>query len=136
MDWLKEFARRFDQMAMDRLMGASTTNSVASGTGPLTLEKLNNVLKDLGPPLPRRNGAIIESTYMVDRFEDWSKARSPSRTRRRMRYNAARIYTYKPKTSALLMPDGSFVMHPVAAQHLRLAIKSGDKSAINFGVRT
>ncbi len=47
---------------------------------------------------------IIESAAMVDTVDDWSKARSPSRTLRRMRYNAARIRTYKPKTEALQMP--------------------------------
>lgn len=111
--------RRMDDMLADAMLlgsGNLYTSNLAVPSEPLTLASIERTIKALGPPPPPRSGQIIESVHMVDRHEDWSKARSPSRTRRRMRYNAARIYTsYTPKKSAFRMPDGSLVMHPAMA---------------------
>lgn len=119
----RRIAASMDRMLMDAMLGATYTTSTTKQQEPLTLAKIEETVRSLGPPPPPKAGRIIESAEMVDRFEDWSKARSPSRTRRRMKYNAHRIYTYKPKSSAYQMPDGSLVMHPVMADLLRKSIK-------------
>lgn len=112
--------RRIEDQFVEAMLGGSTfTSNISEPSEPLTAASILKTMKSLGPPPLPRAGHIIESAYMVDRHEDWSRARSPSRTRRRMRYNAGRIYTYTPKKEALRMPDGSLVMHPAMAQQLR-----------------
>lgn len=112
-----------DRMVTDAML-ACTSNVAPAPQEPMTLAKLSATIAAMKAPAPKPNaGKIVESVEMVDRFEDWSKARSPSRTRRRMKYNAHRIYSYKPKTYALQMPDGSLVMHPVMADALRKATR-------------
>lgn len=112
----EELSRRMESL----LMGAMTNQLPKRVQGePFSFAMLKRTMDALGPPPPPRVGQIIESIHMVDRHEDWSNVRSPSRTLRRMRYNASRIYTYTPKKEALQMPDGSLVMHPVMAAQLR-----------------
>jgi hypothetical protein len=94
------------------------------GAGAFSLENLRQSIHMMAAASTgaAREGHILESSLMVDLVEDWSKARSPSRTRRRMRYNAARIRTYVPQTHALRMPDGTLVMHPAMAARVRQAL--------------
>jgi hypothetical protein len=105
---------------MNRLMyGAMTNNVEPPPSAPLNMASVLKMIQDAGPPPPPKLGKIIESVHYVERHEDWSKARSPSRTKRRMRHNATRIYTYTPRKDAMQLPDGSLVMHPVTARHFR-----------------
>lgn len=57
---------------------------------------------------------IITSEAMVDPAEDWSGVRSPSRARRRLRrgYKQNIRHYWKPKSSAMRLPNGTVVMHP------------------------
>jgi hypothetical protein len=116
----KRFARHLDASLMRQM----TSNVPQPDPGPLTLSKLQTAMQLLAAcrqaPPPVR---IVESVHMVDQHEDWSKARSPSRTRRRMRYNAARILTYTPKKEAYQLPTGELVMHPTMAQEVRRRMK-------------
>ncbi len=69
---------------------------------------------------------IIESKQLVDRNEDWSRVRSPSRARRRMRQGHRQniIVTYTPKTIAYHMPhENAVVMHPDMARQLRARLQ-------------
>jgi len=120
---LNRLGRRMDDM----ILGMMTSNMTPpEPSNPLSFDKLNRMIADLGSPPPPRLGQIVESVHMVDCHEDWSKVRSPSRTLRRMRHNASRIYTYAPKKEALQMPDGSLVMHPVMARELRRKLEAKD----------
>lgn len=67
---------------------------------------------------------IVESVLMVDRHEDWSRVRSPSRARRRMKYGHPQNIRYYdvPKKEALQM-GGTLVMHPLMAAKLRRAVQ-------------
>lgn len=110
------------EAAMVNAMQACTSNVPQPDIGAFTLDKLREAMdltQLLSPPPPPRLGAITESWAMTERIEDWSKVRSPSRTRRRMRYNADRVYRLAPRKDVLRMPDGSLVMHPVTAQQFR-----------------
>lgn len=65
---------------------------------------------------------IIEDRNMVDHVEDWSRVRSPSRARRRLRYGHRQNITIKttPKTNAYSLRGGLvLIMHPVMAAALR-----------------
>lgn len=131
-EWLDDMGARLflegidsDRIPLGILTGTTSEQASAAGDGAMTLGKLSEAIdrvKALGhaPPSPVR---IVESVHMVDRHEDWSNVRSPSRTRRRMRYNACRIYTYTPKREAFAPPDGAVVMHPVMAAEVREALK-------------
>jgi hypothetical protein len=114
-----EIAKRMQQMFERQAFGLMTANMPpAEPQRPLCMADLQYAMATM--PKPRPNvGKIIESVHMVEQFEDWSKVRSPSRTKRRMRYNGSRIYKQKPKTGAYQMPDGSLVMHPTEAAKLR-----------------
>ena len=117
----RRIQRKFEQQALDLM----TSNVAPSETqGAFCMAHLQYALATMPKPRPNA-GKIIESVHMVDCFEDWSDVRSPSRTLRRMRYNASRVYTYKPKPGAYQMPDGSLVMHPAEAVKLRNQIKAG-----------
>lgn len=115
----REFGRRLDKMCLD----AMTSNVPTEPQRGLCMADLQFGLIVAGNPRPNV-GKIIESIHMTDRVEDWSRVRSPSRTLRRMRYNAHRVYTYKPKQEAMMLPDGSMVMHPAVAARVRNAIKT------------
>lgn len=132
-----QLAARIERQMMDSLLGACTS-AVPQAQEPFTFDKLLAAVESLGPPPPPNAGRIVESAAMVDRFEDWSKVRSPSRTRRRMKYNAHRIYTYKPKTYALQLPDGSLVMHPVMADYIRRNVPEarsvGSRDTVKFSL--
>jgi hypothetical protein len=76
---------------------------------------------------------IVESWLMVDRVEDWSRVRSPSRARRRMkrgfRQNVSIIET--PKKSAISMDGGrTLYIHPVTARVLRQEIDRANRAAL------
>lgn len=65
---------------------------------------------------------LIEDINMVDRVEDWSRVRSPSRAERRRRQGHRqniRIVAV-PKKAAFMTPFG-VVMHPAMAAELRNA---------------
>lgn len=117
---MDEIQKRFARHLEASLMRSMTSNVPQTDPGPLTFAKLQSamqLLADMPPaPPPVR---IVESVHMVDQHEDWSKARSPSRTRRRMRYNAARIVTHTPKKEAYQLPTGELVMHPKMAREFR-----------------
>lgn len=63
---------------------------------------------------------VIESLEMVDSVEDWSRVRSPSRARRRMRqgYRQNVVVTVTPKQEVLMLGD-TMVAHPVIVDQLR-----------------
>jgi len=120
-----DFAKRFDKMVWD----AMTSNIEPSERfGAFSMAHLQLAMLSLpkGPAMPAM-AKIVESVHMVDRVEDWSNVRSPSRTKRRMRYNAHRVFRYTPKREAIQMPDGSLVMHPAMAAEIRSAISQPER---------
>lgn len=73
---------------------------------------------------------IIESPEMVDRYEDWSRVRSPSRAARRIRYGHRQNIVVRaiPKKEAISMDGGrTLIMHPETARQLRQAIPSAPR---------
>jgi len=65
---------------------------------------------------------IIESLVMTKTVEDWSRVRSPSRARRRLRhgYRQNIVVRQVPRTDAITLDGGaSYVMHPEAAKEFR-----------------
>ncbi len=64
---------------------------------------------------------IIENDLLTVLAEDWSKVRSPSRAKRRLKQgHRQRIrHYYRPDPKAYKLPDGTVVMHPAMAQALR-----------------
>lgn len=70
--------------------------------------------------LPYGGLRIIERPDMVDPVEDWSRVRSPSRARRRMKAGHPQHMRiiYVPKKEAYQMGN-TLVMHPVMAAELR-----------------
>ena len=68
---------------------------------------------------------IIESWHMVDRTEDWSRVRSPSRAARRLRrgYRQNIKITETPKKEAISSDGGlTLIIHPEMARELRRQI--------------
>ena len=75
--------------------------------------------------IPMLGVHIVESLEMVDQVEDWSRVRSPSRARRRLRYGHKQNIriVYVPKKEAFWADNGrTLVMHPVMAAELRRQI--------------
>ncbi len=67
---------------------------------------------------------IRESTLLTVPFEDWSRVRSPSRARRRMKHG------HRQNVTMIYVPDPSFYQingeihcHPVTAHKLRQAVR-------------
>lgn len=116
---MDELRRRLDKMMLDAIGGCTTSNVPPPEQRPFTMADLQWAMIQLGKPRGPPPVKIVESIYMTDEIIDWSLARSPSRTKRRMRYNAARLRRYVPKKEAVQLPDGSLVMHPATAAHLR-----------------
>lgn len=63
---------------------------------------------------------VVESLHMTRDVEDWSRVRSPSRAKRRLRYgHPQNIRLIKvPRMDAMRFGD-QIVMHPEAAKELR-----------------
>lgn len=88
----------------------------------LTLDSLLEIsrkIRDI-PPQPR----FVESWDMVDRVEDWSRVRSPSRARRRLKYGYPQNITIRhvPKKDAISFDGGkTYYVHPQMMDALRKA---------------
>lgn len=66
---------------------------------------------------------IIESLWMTEKVEDWSKVRSPARARRRRFKHRQNIKVIEvPRKDFLKMPDGSIVCHPELVRKLSQAV--------------
>lgn len=68
---------------------------------------------------------VVESWLMVERIEDWSGVRSPSRARRRLKRGFPQRIVIRevPKKEAISIDGGiTYYMHPVAARALRDAL--------------
>lgn len=63
---------------------------------------------------------IIEDRNTVESVEDWSRVRSPSRARRRLRYGHKQNIDIKhvPRKEAFKIGD-TLVMHPIMAAEMR-----------------
>lgn len=62
---------------------------------------------------------VVEAPHMVQTVEDWSKVRSPSRARRRMRYGHRQNIVYRTEPRMDAITDGHTIyMHPVAIKRL------------------
>lgn len=75
-------------------------------------------------PAEPNMGKIIESVYCADQVADYSGCRSPSRAARRYRRGIrgrVKIVSVLWK-HAHKLPDGSLVMHPATAEHMRKEI--------------
>lgn len=70
---------------------------------------------------------IIEDPSLVDAIEDWSRVRSPSRARRRLRYGHRQNIDIVgvPKKDVFQIGD-TFVMHPAIARELRATLERGE----------
>lgn len=93
------------------------------GDGAFTMAKLYDAMKivqSIAPAEPNM-GKIIESAYCADQVADYSGCRSPSRAARRYRRGiTGRVKIVSvPWKHAHKLPDGSLVMHPATAAHLR-----------------
>ena len=76
---------------------------------------------------------IFESWLMVERIEDWSGVRSPSRARRRLKRGFPQRIVIRevPKKEAISLDGGiTYYMHPIALLALRdaLALASEDRA--------
>jgi hypothetical protein len=76
---------------------------------------------------------IVESWLMVERIEDWSGVRSPSRARRRLKRGFPQRIVIRevPKKEAISIDGGrTYYMHPITARALReaLPLSSQDRS--------
>lgn len=69
---------------------------------------------------------VIESVHMtIGPFEDWSKVRSPSRAKRRLKLGHKQninIY-HSPNPDVMQMANGTFVGHPATIAKLRNKLK-------------
>jgi hypothetical protein len=68
---------------------------------------------------------IVESWKMVDRTEDWSRVRSPSRAERRRRLGHRQNIDIREtsKKEAITIDGGrTYIMHPVMAAEFRRQI--------------
>lgn len=62
---------------------------------------------------------VIESPFMVDVHEDWSRVRSPARARRRRRKHRQNIVVTVTPSKQVLMTGGKIFCHPEIATVLR-----------------
>lgn len=65
---------------------------------------------------------IVESLLMVEKVEDWSKVRSPSRARRRLCQGHPQniVVRHVPRKDAITMDGGiTYHMHPETARECR-----------------
>lgn len=65
---------------------------------------------------------IVESLHMTTTFEDWSRVRSPSRARRRLRQGHPQniVVRQVPRKDAITLDGGiTYHMHPETARALR-----------------
>jgi len=73
-------------------------------------------------PNPYDGVRIIEDITLTDMVEDWSKVRSPSRARRRLRQGHRQNIRFLqvPKKRAFSIDGGrTLIMHPEMARQLR-----------------
>jgi hypothetical protein len=92
--------------------------------GVLTIDKLRASMRliEALPPMPR----LIESDLMFDIVEDWSRVRSPSRARRRMKYGHRQnvISVKVPKPDFISLDGGrTLYAHPITMMKLRRALE-------------
>lgn len=61
---------------------------------------------------------IIESPYLTELIEDWSRVRSPSRAIRRRKRGFKQNIEYRqvPSPNACVMSSGKIIMHPDTAR--------------------
>jgi len=64
---------------------------------------------------------IIEDPNAVERYEDWSRVRSPSRALRRLRYGHRQNIVVKVKPAAFHL-GGRVIAHPSIVRALRARI--------------
>lgn len=110
------------------MLGGQTTNSTRTEEPPVTAESImasiKGMMADLPPPPPR----IIQSEYLVDRVEDWSRVRSHGRATRRRKQgkqqNIVIIETPKPDAYQI---DGKIYVHPVTWARALSALKDQSK---------
>lgn len=68
---------------------------------------------------------IHESELLVDRVEDWSEVRSPSRAARRRRQgHPQRIRMVEIPKREIRMVDGVMYAHPVVAAEIRAKVRA------------
>lgn len=90
--------------------------------GTLTLDDLRQTIATFKCELAMPNaGRIVESEMCADQVADFSLCRSPARAARRLKRGIrGRVkITSVPWRHGYQMPDGSLLMHPVAARALR-----------------
>lgn len=90
-----------------------------STLGPEQIVQWKKQLVALGPP-----GLAIRTSYhLTEPYEDWSKVRSPSRARRRMKHGHRQRVNYmqRPARKAFQI-NGEIWMHPEMEKHMRAAI--------------
>jgi len=74
---------------------------------------------------------IIESLHMVKTVEDWSRVRSPSRARRRMKQGHRQnvVTRHVPRTDAITMDNGAtYLMHPETAKEFARMVAEQSKT--------
>lgn len=67
---------------------------------------------------------IVTDGNLVIRTEDWSRVRSPSRAKRRLKRGFSQniMYRVKPDTKAYTLDGGkTYIMHPEAFEALKIA---------------
>lgn len=82
-------------------------------------------------PTPHVTGELVECAWLVDRTEDWSEVRSPSRAaRRRQQGHPQRIRIVETPRREVLVIKGVMYAHPVVAAQIRAQVRErGDELA-------
>lgn len=100
------------------------------------LDRLRKMTADLEAilrqaPTPHITGEIVESAWLVDRVEDWSEVRSPSRAaRRRQQGHPQRIRIVETPRRDVLVIKGVMYAHPVVVAEIRAQLRArGDALA-------
>jgi hypothetical protein len=124
-----------DEQFLHAVRGPTTTNTTAQEAPPVTVdsmlassESIKAVMRDLAPSPTR----VIESRFLVDVHEDWSKVRSPGRARRRRKHgHRQNIRVWETPKKEAYQIDGKLFVHPAT---WRAALIASRQSTSGEGV--
>lgn len=124
-DLISSFQRNLDS-EMISMMGLTTAQIAPrpAVTATEVLERMREVEQRLAAvEIPRFNPLgglpVVESPFMVDVHEDWSRVRSPARARRRRRKHRQNIVITVTPSKEILIAEGKIYCHPKVATVLR-----------------
>lgn len=123
---IQAMARDLDKGLFDAMRFGGTTNNTTQHSPPITVEgmlaSIKLVMRDMPPAPPQ----IVQSEWLLDTIEDWSRVRSRGRAARRREHGHRQniVVTKTPKKDAYQI-DGKLYVHPVT---WRKALEAGGSS--------